>query len=219
MSVPGPQQAAFKWGLTMIYMEQKVQSRTARGSGSRDVFFDQIDSAIRRARYERALVAQQLFGRFFRWLATPAVALATLANSAVARRQAPAADRPAQGSLLRRLTAWHTLQSERRKTIRELSKLPDPMLHDIGMTRSDIHATADRLMWEKAEALARGDRRVVTVVDQLAVELGEIKHAFVEWSHHPTSFRDFAALARHWRGGPAANRNHPGESMSHSAAA
>ena len=121
-------------------------------------------------------------------------------------------------SLFRRLAVWYTLRAERRETIRDLRSLPDSVLTDIGVVRADIRHVADRLMQRKAEEAARGEREVVTVIDQLAVEFDEIKHAFVEWSHHPSSLRDFAKLARRWRGDAAANRNQPAAPLSHNAA-
>lgn len=124
-----------------------------------------------------------------------------------------------QPSLFRRLTVWYTLQAERRETISDLRSLPDSVLQDIGVERANIPEVAARLMKRKAEEAARGDLEVVTVIDQLAVEFDEIRHAFVEWSHHPSSLRDFAKLAQRWRGNTAANRNQPVKPLSHSSAA
>ena len=124
-----------------------------------------------------------------------------------------------QPSLLRRFAVWYTLRAERRETIRDLRSLPDSVLQDIGVERGNIVEVADRLMQRKADEAARGEREVVTVIDQLAVEFDEIKHAFVEWSHHPSSLRDFAKLAQRWRGNTAANRNQPVKPLSHSSAA
>ena len=55
-------------------------------------------------------------------------------------------------NIFNRLWNYHTMRSEHRAKIKELNKLTDHQLRDIGISRCDI----DRLIWTKVDRDASG---------------------------------------------------------------
>lgn len=109
---------------------------------------EELDRYEQWARQQRAEAVHQLFTAAGRGLRRAAVAAAGAARSAAT----------GLGAAYRGLERWQ----RRRAAIRELSRLSDHMLKDIGLHRGDIRPVVDELLERPAAGSVDGDREART---------------------------------------------------------